>query len=686
MRLKFAICVIGTLIGCTGVPQESAPGAAAASSITRVSRPFVYEGYSRREFASFEQSSEYVSLSDGTRIATEVYLPEGYIGAGTEPAAYPTIFVLTPYMRLKVDTETGELVMRKSSRPDENVENFTAHGYAMVISDTRSFGASEGNGLGFGWRYQKDAGELVDWIAEQPWSDQNVGMVGGSHPGWTQIAAASNKPVALKAIAPAVIPMDGFTGQFFPGGIWLQGFLEGTGRSELYAQQFSDRNRNLVPAPVIDEDGDGELLDEIPLDLDSSGSFLDDYDEEQGPWPPQYPDDSRREHIYYHVFNGREDVPGPNWPAEPYIDAQAPGGESGRDIEVNMVPNVAESGVAIYNIAGWFDGFIRGSFEWYATLKDTNPSKIVIFPGYHNLIKGFMYDEYGVPVPDMRSEYLRFFDRYLKGIDNGIDREAPIYLYNMFGDGWRAENEWPLARQELAPYFLGPDQSISDGKAKQAGASSYTVDYGHDRRYGENLSGRWMGLGALEPIGSPVANAQDEKSLVFTGRPLTSDTEITGHPIIELFVSSSEAYGDFYVFLEDVDEQGTSLMVTEGQLRAGWKNLHDNDEMIDNSPLDVKPDLPWHGYEKDQWTDQALADGEIVKLTIDLAPTSWTVRRGHRIRIAIAGSNYPNYSLHPQLSPSNNPEAPDTIAPTIKVHWGAEHPSRVVLPIIPWSN
>jgi len=671
-RLLIALALTALAAACASKPETK-----------RVSRPFAYAGYSYTSFSKVERSSAYVTMSDGTRIATEVYLPDGFTGSGAEPEKFPTIFVLTPYMRLKVNTETGEIVPRKSSRPDETVENFTSHGYAFVVADTRNYGASEGSALGFGWRYQQDAGELVDWIAGQSWSDQNVGMVGGSHPGWTQIAAASNKPAALKAIAPAVIPMDGFTGQFFPGGIWMQGFLEGKGHSELYAQQRADRNRNLVPAPVIDEDGDGELLDEIPLDLDESGTFLDDYDEELGPWPPTYPDDSPREHVYYHVFNGRIDVPGPNWPDEPYIDAHAPGGETGRDIEVNMVPKVAESGVAIFNLAGWFDGFIRGSFEWYGTLKDTNPSRILVFPGYHNLVRGFMYDEYGVEVPDVRAEYLRFFDRYLKGIDNGINTEPPIYLYNMFGDGWRFENEWPLQRQQLTPFYFGPGPALVETAPPNAGARQYKVDYAHDRRYGENKSGRWMGLGSIAPIGKPVVNEQDEKSLTFTSDPLAADTEITGHPTVELYVSSSEPYGDFYVFLSDVDESGTSMMITEGQLRSGWKDLHDNDEMIDGAPLDVEPELPWHGYEIEQWTDKALVDGQIVKLTFDLAPTSWTVRKGHRIRVAVAGSNYPNYALHPELSPSNDPNAPDTIAPTIQVRWGPDYPSKITLPVIP---
>lgn len=678
MPMKFNASLLLTLsLVALSSACENAP------ETERISRPFAYEGYSEAVFDNVERSSTYVTMSDGARIAAEVYLPTGFSGDGAEPRKFPTISVLTPYMRLRVNTETGEIIPRQSSRPDETVENFTSHGYAFVVADTRNYGASEGSALGFGWRYQKDAGELIDWIAEQPWSDQNVGMVGGSHPGWTQIAAASNKPAALKAIAPAVIPMDGFTGQFFPGGIWLQGFLEGTGRSERYAQQFANRNPNLVPAPVVDEDGDGDLLDEIPLDLDDSGTFLDDYDEQQGPWPPQYPDDSEREHVYYRVFDGRIDVPGPNWPTEAYIDARAPGGESGRDIEVNMVPKVAQSGVAIYNLAGWFDGFIRGSFEWYGTLKDTNPSRILVFPGYHNLVKGFMYDEVGVEVPDMRAEYLRYFDHYLKGIDNGINTDPPIYLYNMFGDGWRAEQEWPLARQKLTTLYLGPEPSLSKDAPTQTGSSSYKVNYSHDRRYGENQSGRWMGLGAIVPIGSPLVNPQDAMSLTFTGIPLAENTEVTGHPIVELFVSSSEAYGDFFVYLADVDEEGNSLMVTEGQLRAGWHKVYNNDKMIDGTPLDVKPELPWGGYEEGQWVDGALAEGRIIRLTIDLAPTSWTFRKGHRVRVAVAGSNFPNFALHPKLSPSNDPGAADTLAPSIDVHWGEAKQSRILLPVIP---
>ena len=78
-----------------------------------------------------------------------------------------------------------------------------------------------------------------------------------------------------------------------------------------------------------------------------------------------------------------------------------------------------------------------------------------------------------------------------------------------------------------------------------------------------------------------------------------------------------------------------------------------------------------------------LADGKIVELVIDLLPTSWTFKQGHRIRLAITGANWPDFQLHPKLSPANDPEAADNIVPTINVHRGPVYQSVLELPIIP---
>ena len=140
-----------------------------------------------------------------------------------------------------------------------------------------------------------------------------------------------------------------------------------------------------------------------------------------------------------------------------------------------------------------------------------------------------------------------------------------------------------------------------------------------------------------------MRNDLDKKTIYFETEPLSKNMEVTGHPIVHLALSSTADYGDVFVYLNDVDRTGNSLLVTEGQLRAGFAKLYDSDEMIKtHSGIDVKPDLPRHGYNKDQYADKVFAGGKLVNLTIDLHPTSWIFKKGHKIRLSIACSDHPH--------------------------------------------
>ena len=194
-----------------------------------------------------------------------------------------------------------------------------------------------------------------------------------------------------------------------------------------------------------------------------------------------------------------------------------------------------------------------------------------------------------------------------------------------------------------------------------------------------------MGLMGIVPDRLPIRTEKDKQCLTYTSAPMDADTEVTGHPIVNLWVSSTAAYGDFFVYLEDIDEKGTALLVSEGCLRAGYADLQDNDKMIRSGEtgIEVLPELPWHGYERAHYRDRILADGNIVNLTFDLQPTSWVFRKGHHIRVSIACADWPTFRLHPKLSTSNKADDPTNIVPTITVHRDSEHPSGIMLPAVP---
>jgi len=307
-------------------------------------------------------------------------------------------------------------------------------------------------------------------------------------------------------------------------------------------------------------------------------------------------------------------------------------------------------------------------------------------PGIIGRVSPGPYWDYFNEAPEVltdgfKNEHLRFYDYYLKGVDNQLAEEPPVALYVMNGgSGFRYEHEWPLGRQQVTGFHFNDNNSMSK-TTSASGGDQYVTDYSHDFRDPATGATRWN-------ISAPAVifnrTDSDTKSLTYTTETLSKDMEVTGHPIVHLSVSSSADYGDFFVYLEDVDQNGQALLVTDGQLRAGFAGLLPNEDMLSaDANLDALPDLPWHGYRQSDYVDGILANGNIVDLTFDLMPTSWVYKAGHKIRVSITTSDYPTFGINPALSPSNDPASPDTIVPIITVHRSEDHPSFIELPVIP---
>jgi len=699
-RVIFVI-VVGALFSLT-----PATGFSKKDHRDRVSRPFEYSGYTYPEYESFVKSSEYVPMQGGPAIAVDVFLPSGYVGAGSSPGKFPVVFQYTPYQRASMNSEGG---IEDASNSGLN-RFLLSYGYAIVVADMRGCGASFGWMADFMLEICEDGKQLVDWIASQPWCDGNVGMSGGSYLGWSQLCVAHRAPEALKCIMPAVVPLEGFTGEVYPGGIYLYAFMQ------LWSGGQFPALRNFTgfqAAPVVDEDGDGELADEIPLDLDGSGTFLDDG------FPPTYFDSAevvRTNHYYFLAtwehYLGNYDYD--SWASEAFfIDYRRPSdGRTPSDLCPNLVPGVMKSKVPVYNVGGWFDGFARGSFELYSTMKDTNPSRILMRPSYHGPVSKGFAELFGLDLEaynrGLNMEALRWFDRWLKGIKNGIDREDPILLYVMNGGGWRQEKKWPLSGQHMTKYYFTQNNRLSHKKPKKKWMSEsdvYEAVFTHnsgwdpvDVSWLDTINfllgkapavsdvfyrNRYLSVAGAAPSSLPIRTEMDQDCLVYTSDPMKKDTEVTGHPVIHLWVSSTEDYGDLYFYLEDVDETGEAILISEYPLRAGFAALHDNDrEITTEDGVDVLPDLPWHGFAEADYVDGIFAGGKIVEIVNDFHPTSWVFKKGHSIRVSIACSDWPTFRLHPKLCPDNTPESCVTPAPAITVYRDAVHPSHVTLPIV----
>ena len=681
-----------------------------STATEKVSAPFQYSGYSSPEYGSYTKTSQYVEMDDGVKIAVDIYLPAD--GPDTDTGSYPTVFQFTPYgraytapedtslidkIKMKIGVGTADNTIDRANSVDsvygssgKMVQTLLSYGYAYVCADIRGTGASYGVKVDFMPEIATDGKQLIDWMADQDWCDGNVGMFGGSYLGYSQLVIAAEQPEALKAIFPENVAFDGYSSEIAPGGMFVELYSDEDIQTLYEMNNYLPDDYVFPTSPVVDEDGDGDLDDEIPLDLNGNGDFLDDYNYPEDPDDePQYKDGNQREHIYYlATYEHKDNLPYSSiGKMADFIDTEgsytvSTTGETYQLSAYTVSPaanidKIMDSGIAIYNHGSWMDTFITGTTELYATAEDTNPSKMTIDPGYHEIESP--YWEYNGEdeqdgIDNYSIELVRFYDRYLKGIENGIDEEPPVYIYNMNGDGWRFENEWPLARQEETDYYFGEENTLS--LTESTGKDKYQVDLTQDSSY----SSKWYDYDVSRyvmaaPDEVPDRTEKDKQCLTYTTDAFTEDTEVTGYPIISFYASSTSDDADFHVYLEDVDEDGNAVLVTEGVLRAGFAETYDNDTMLVDKDVDVLPDLPWHGYEEDQYNTEIFADGSIVELTFELYATSWTFQEGHSLRISIACADSPTFEQNAAVDE-------DTV---VTIYHNQKYPSKITLPIIPES-
>lgn len=627
---------------------------------------------------AYERSAYYVPARDGTLLALTVYRPPG-------EARQPVLLWIQPSQRESIDPRTGELfpVMRR-----EDIGFFTAHGYAIALAEMRGGGASFGSrDLDRSPMLGRDGADLINWITRQPWSDGTAGMIGSSYQGFVQYATAAERPAGLRAIFPEIAGFDDYGSMFHPGGILntaLAAFAAGSMAS--FAENSYLPDAGILPAaPVIDEDGDGELIDEIPLDLDGDGSFIDET-------TPTYADGQPRQHIYLratreHLANN--DLSVEELEAAPFRDSQIAGTPyTFADLDPGLRPRqIAESGIAVYNRGGWYDYHARDTALWFATLDGLVPTRMMMAPTGHGGFPraggdalygaGPYFALFGDPTTEdmLNAEKLRFFDRYVRDRDNGFENEQPVLIYVM-GEGWRREAHWPLDRAVSTRLHFGADGSLNQ-EVGEPGFDSYQVDFAASSR--SDGANRWNYR--ISRSTTPLSlDADAHRRMAYVSAPMREDTEVTGHPILEIVLSSDAPEGDVFAYLEDVAPDGTSLLVSEGQLRANFAGLRPISGMIGSAEatLAVQPDLPWQGFTAADYVERPFAGQARVRLSFDLMPVSWVFRTGHRIRLSLAGADAGSFAVHPGLREMVS----DGRAPIWQIARGPDQ-SALILPVIP---
>ncbi|MCC8059261.1 MAG: CocE/NonD family hydrolase [Clostridiales bacterium] len=599
----------------------------------KISRPGEYQGYTAPMYDGFRFFSCYVTMHDGVKIAVTYYRPTCNNKLVETPL--PVIWRMTPYGRILYN-EKGEIHhtafftgdgagMGPCPRvPDDYagddassgvkmgsnlmIKIFTSYGYIIAQADVRGKFAS------FGFRRSAntdpeagDGYEINEWLASQPWCDGNVGMFGSSYTGQTQLETLRKNPPHLKA---AVICMTDFNK--FDG--WNMGGIARGGDMDMCPP---DNPAVIVP---VDEDTDKTMLcqaleqhklnrQDIPVD-EGNPTVLSGYRFPRLPYRDSF-----------------SDVTGTRF----WIDESAS----------THLEEINRSDTAVYLIGGWYDVFRRDTVVMYHNL--TLPKKMIIGPWYHTRYKKEL---------NLLIEHMRFYDYWLKGIDNGIMDEPPIYVKTIHGetggrssweDGWQFLSQWPPSGYHNISLFLG------SGKLEE-NACSRTGD--HDQYRSDYTIRDWEEQDYAEDI--------VKKGLVYTGEMLENDCNVTGHPIVDLYFTSSGKNGDFFTFLLDLDEGGNSHIVSFGRLRASAR-------LTKKAPYDTMG-LPWHPcYEND--TKMPSFEYGPVRLSIDMKPVSYIFQRGHRIQLAVTTSmsRFQFYREEPE--------------PIVTIHRDALYPSRITLPV-----
>ena len=554
--------------------------------------------------------SQYVSMRDGTRIAVDLYRPARHGALLDGPL--PVVWTLERYHRARV--EDGRL----RTRLDRELwlEPLCRHGYVICVADVRGSGASFGSRPGLVMEHDRwDAWDITEWLAAQPWSNGRVGMFGRSFMGMTQHLAASTAPPHLVTIVPDKTVFDLYAFAW-PGGVFRHDYARHWGAN------IDALDRTAAAAPV---------------DADTAGAARSQALGEH--------EANRDIHDFFASLPFRDSTDD-DGTSQPYVE-QTPS---------RQLAAIAKSGVAVFQVAGWNDMWPRDALVWHRNL--TNPRRLLIGPWAHTQDNGWK----------LFAERLRWYDYWLKGFENGVMSEAPIRYFTTgapSGMRWRTATQWPLPAEQPTRFtFLAPASQAAPragglgavASDDAAGADSFTVDYAATSGSGS----RWKN-GYGRPFGYPDMSGNDARALTYTTAPLAEDLEITGHPVVSLWISATVPDVDLFVYLEEVRRSGYSEYVSEGVLRASHRAT--SEPPFDNLGL------PWHRGASGDCT--SLRGGDVVLLTFDLHPISRVFRRGRRLRVAITGADAEN-ALTPVIDPP----------PVIRCHRGGTHASHIVLPVI----
>lgn len=606
-------------VGCSGAGESTSPDP------TKLSRFGEYDGYSETLYDEWVRESVYVPMRDGVRLAVDIVRPA--VDGVAVDVPYPVIWTHSRYHRNPEgqrrrrlgeagDPAQGSL-QNVASYVDgsEALSRLVRHGYVVAAVAVRGSGASFGRYEGlFSPAETADARDVMDWMTEQPWCDGNLGMWGGSYLGITQYMAASTQHPALKAIFPVVAAFDMYD-LIYNGGIYRDDMMEHWGELTL------DLDVNVFATPV-DADPDGALRDAAIAEHADNWQVREEYR------AARFRDHSTES------FSWRRHNP------STYLD------------------EFAGSGVAAYHWGGWYDIFAMDEALWFANWQ--GPQKMGMGAWSHAFLPPGLAEE--------RSrleaiEQHRWFDYWLKGIDNGIMDEPAVTWYQMAGarkgafsekNEWREAASWPPPQARQVRLYLASDGKLAT-QAPTAATSS--TSWNHDpARPTPTVGGPNLTL-PLGPKDQREIGVRDDY-LRFVSEPLAEDVVVAGKIDLEMWAASNALDTDFMVKLVDVYPDGYEALIIDTALRARYRCGRRVEDVC------------------------MLTPGEPTRMDVDLWYTANTFEKGHRIAVHVTSSNYPRFEINPNTGEAPGEESqPPRVAGNTVFH-DAERPTALVLSVI----
>lgn len=563
-----------------------------------------------------------VTMRDGVRLAVDLYIPK-------TSEKLPVVLTMVPYGRYAW------------GRGAINTKGpwFAQRGYVFVAADVRGRFDSEGTWDPFDAKHKSDGYDLVEWLAQQPWSSGKVGMWGPSYMGWTQWWTASTAPPHLAAIVPLNAPADGFE-----SGPYQNGALTGGWMPDWVARMSTrtDIDIGLGGGARVGGLRSEDLLHTPYSDINAHRGI------DGAAWLSQW--------------YGQNKSTDPYWQAIAY--------QSKEHYSRMTVPSLS--------VTGWFDVSYPGSSMNYIGMKQSGATpqarrpSLIIGPWTHY---SFQREAAGIDygreaAVDMDGYAVRWFDRFLKGIDNAVEKDPPVHVFVMGENKWHAEQDWPLPQAQPTRYYfasggransLKGNGTLTTSVPRAAKSDTYIYDprqptldpFDYEGARGGAMDTR------LSAIGDEV--------LVYQTPPLSEPVEVTGPIEATLYAATSARDTDWMVRLVDVHPDGRAMLLADGVIRARSRDPLDSGRFNSAQLSTIEP-------------------GKVYQYTIRFwRGTANLFQRGHRIRVEVSSSWFPFFL--PNLNTGADNLAAVSLSEAVvahqSVHSGSKYPSHILLPVIP---